>query len=1100
MKPSKQKQSIKYAIYFLSMFVFIIPNFTYAEFAPKKCSSVGYTVATINGVLTDEEEAKWNMRELRKVFGLNYNNQSIDYQYLLNSTHLGGLGDFADVVVQKAFENETVEDYDLIEILKDASAKVKTQKLLLVAHSQGNFYANSFYDVVAGQTGGLPAQSIGVYSVATPASRVAGNGRWLTSDTDKVIATTVGNVPFKSIKTPNTHIALQHGDDFMGHDFADVYLKYRSTNIVEDVRTSLQELSADDERREDSLCIDPPNITFGHKAVGVALAVTDPILNPAGKGVRWAVGTGIDTAVFAYTTTVAVGKWTYHVAIAATVWLYDTSLATAKFVGGTAITVGSVIYDAVSGILPGRSIAGSNNSASVILATQQPDAKLPVPVYIQPKTQPQPSQLVVFAPELNEGAQLPVVVPVSSVSVLEPVVSTQSVFVAKSAPKLVFVGLSPGFGGGMPAQAAPQVLGTTTETTETANEETTSFNEESDLPPLSLSAPAVSAPQCAFSLATDGCLIATTTVRFEWGAVSGATHYALNNNGVFATTTDTAIDVIAGDFSEYTFGVAAIGPNNESSATSTQIVSVATIPIAINEIAWMGTSASSNDEWFEIKNNTAHTIDLSQWELNAKDGTPHVKLAGSIAPHKYLVFERTNDTVFADVKAHQRYTGALGNSGEQLNLSYASTTLDQTPDGAWVAGDRAGKKTMERYSSRERGDDPNNWGTNLGYVKNGIDADGHEVNGTPGSQNSVSMLINKGEDITSDFTVTADEERYVVPGFVQVRASSTLTIAPGVKISFLNDNKGHDGYLFVKGSIDAQGTAEDPVIFNSSSGGFAPDIWFGGSAATSTFDQVKFENMGSIGVYKSNLEVRNSEFSNTTGGINAYVDSTVIVENSSFTNESRDALGVYTNSVMSIASSSITDQLGGDGIGAYGESVLTVASTTIKNVKKGVGIGVYDSTLLVSSTTIESINTGDGIGAYDATSTITNVDITNTGRDGIGVYSGTATMTDINVSNSARDGIVLYESISTLSNINVTGSGRDGIDVYDGVVNVTDVKVSDSEDVGILVSSSGEPAVITNGEVFNNGVGVSIEGDSAILNDVSVHDNGEGDEDNIVVY
>ena len=61
-------------------------------------------------------------------------------------------------VYQKIFDNETIQDYDLIEMLKSASEKVKTQKLLLVAHSQGNFYANSFYDTVAEKQGGVPRE------------------------------------------------------------------------------------------------------------------------------------------------------------------------------------------------------------------------------------------------------------------------------------------------------------------------------------------------------------------------------------------------------------------------------------------------------------------------------------------------------------------------------------------------------------------------------------------------------------------------------------------------------------------------------------------------------------------------------------------------------------------------------------------------------------------------------------------------------------------------------------------------------------------------------------------------------------------------------
>ena len=51
----------------------------------------------------------------------------------------------------------------------------------------------------------------------------------------------------------------------------------------------------------------------------------------------------------------------------------------------------------------------------------------------------------------------------------------------------------------------------------------------------------------------------------------------------------------------------------------------------------MGTNASAYDEWLELKNNTGHTIDLSQWVLGSRDGAPYIILSGSIAPHEYRV-------------------------------------------------------------------------------------------------------------------------------------------------------------------------------------------------------------------------------------------------------------------------------------------------------------------------------------------------------------------------------------------------------------------------------------------------------------------------------
>lgn len=261
------------------LFGIIFPFGVFAETDDAKCSPFGYSVFTINGIFTDEDEAKGNKIALEKQLPPSFNSQPITVDYLHNPSHLGGIGDVAKAVYQKIFDSETVEDYDLVEMLKDASEKVKNQKLLLVAHSQGNFYANSFYDTVAGKEGGVSAESIGVYAVATPASRVAGGGKWLTSDTDKVIADIVGSMPFKKIMVPNTSIVLAEGDDAMGHNFSGVYLKHRGSQIVSDIQSSLDKLQTNDIQNKSLPCLAPPKLTLAHKATGLVFAVVDPAAN-----------------------------------------------------------------------------------------------------------------------------------------------------------------------------------------------------------------------------------------------------------------------------------------------------------------------------------------------------------------------------------------------------------------------------------------------------------------------------------------------------------------------------------------------------------------------------------------------------------------------------------------------------------------------------------------------------------------------------------------------------------------------------------------------------------------------------------------------------
>ena len=53
--------------------------------------------------------------------------------------------------------------------------------------------------------------------------------------------------------------------------------------------------------------------------------------------------------------------------------------------------------------------------------------------------------------------------------------------------------------------------------------------------------------------------------------------------------------------------------------------------VVINEIAWMGTSESANDEWMELYNTGGEDVSLEGWVLEASDGTPQINLTGSVS-------------------------------------------------------------------------------------------------------------------------------------------------------------------------------------------------------------------------------------------------------------------------------------------------------------------------------------------------------------------------------------------------------------------------------------------------------------------------------------
>lgn len=163
------------------------------------------------------------------------------------------------------------------------------------------------------------------------------------------------------------------------------------------------------------------------------------------------------------------------------------------------------------------------------------------------------------------------------------------------------------------------------------------------------------------------------------------------------------------------------------------------LDVCINEIAWMGTDASSTDEWIELYNNTDTELDLTNYTLIAEDGSPEITLAHTIPAKSYFVMERSNDNTISDMEADMVYTGSLGNSGECLVLRDSTDTVIDKVDcsAGWFAGDNGNKISMERINPVISGSDSANWASNTGAKTNGSDADSNEINGTPGQQNSV---------------------------------------------------------------------------------------------------------------------------------------------------------------------------------------------------------------------------------------------------------------------------------------------------------------------------------------------------------------------------
>ena len=115
---------------------------------------------------------------------------------------------------------ESVVDEDLRQhIQRYEGLLMAGNRVLVVAHSQGNLYANAAHTRLADK--GLPMDSFGIVSVANPASRVAGGGPYFTLVNDMVINAV--SLLFPNTLSPNVENNIDY-TDWTHHSFIDSYL------------------------------------------------------------------------------------------------------------------------------------------------------------------------------------------------------------------------------------------------------------------------------------------------------------------------------------------------------------------------------------------------------------------------------------------------------------------------------------------------------------------------------------------------------------------------------------------------------------------------------------------------------------------------------------------------------------------------------------------------------------------------------------------------------------------------------------------------------------------------------------------------------------
>lgn len=200
--------------------------------------------------------------------------------------------------------------------------------------------------------------------------------------------------------------------------------------------------------------------------------------------------------------------------------------------------------------------------------------------------------------------------------------------------------------------------------------------------------------------------------------------------------------------------------------------------IVINEIAWMGTENSYNDEWIELYNNSSSDLELKGWRLVAEDSNPEIILEGSVPGKGFFILERTDDTSLPKIKADLIYKGNLNNNGEHLKLiDDKEKIIDEVNcSPGWFGGDNKDKQTMERKNQTAAGNNPKNW------------QNSQNPGGSPKDKNSQPTLpsLSNGETTETGFPSVEDRKGLAAIGRPLLRSSNPLwifLIAIGISIA-----------------------------------------------------------------------------------------------------------------------------------------------------------------------------------------------------------------------------------------------------------------------------------------------------------------------------
>lgn len=145
-------------------------------------------------------------------------------------------------IAQKRIEESNINQIVRSHVVKYTNELDQGRKIVVVAHSQGNFFANQSYYLIDADL----QRSFGIVAVASPASYVPGGGLHTTITEDLVMASVPGSLE----PNVNNFSGYNYGD-YTGHGFVESYMHNGTearNKIISDTLKTYERLYFDSEK------------------------------------------------------------------------------------------------------------------------------------------------------------------------------------------------------------------------------------------------------------------------------------------------------------------------------------------------------------------------------------------------------------------------------------------------------------------------------------------------------------------------------------------------------------------------------------------------------------------------------------------------------------------------------------------------------------------------------------------------------------------------------------------------------------------------------------------------------------------------------------